>query len=170
MQPKLYTPAYALARTCLMYAHDSRSPHETWPHLQPGDPRHQQIAMPSMSSQHAVRLACFRSSTPQQELSGNIPSRSASVRYERHAVISLGQPCFVTLTAPFPFLDLRRQPLVPVLRQVPEHPAALLHWPSPLAHATIGEEPFGTVNMVSLSRRASSAPAASRNSHDEKAA
>ena len=67
-------------------------------------------------------------------------ARSASVRHHGQAVISLGQPRFVTHPAPFPFPDLHRQPLAPALRQVPEHPAALPHWPSPLAPATIGEE------------------------------
>lgn len=69
------------------------------------------------------------------------PSRSAYVRHDCQVVISLGgQPRFVTSPAPFPFLDLRRQPLVPVLRQVPEHRAALPHWLSHLVSAVIGEE------------------------------
>lgn len=66
--------------------------------------------------------------------------RSASVRHHGQAVISLGQPRFVTHPAPFPFPDLHRQPLAAASRQVPEHPAALPHWPSPLAPVTIGEE------------------------------
>lgn len=66
--------------------------------------------------------------------------RLCQASYHGQAVISLGQPRFVTSAAPFPFPDWRRQPLVPVSRQVPEHPAALPHWPSHLAHTTIGED------------------------------
>lgn len=109
------------------------------------DPRRQQVAPPYVCRDRAATarfcLACRRSCAPQHPLGSAAHSRSASVRHHGQAVISLGQPRFVTHPAPFPFPDLHRQPLVPASRQVPEHPAALPHWPSPLVPATIGAEP-----------------------------
>lgn len=147
--PKLSTPAYALASTCLMYAHDSRSPHETWPHLllmaRADSKWRRALPQPARRGIAASTRFALHVDHPRRRsraASNATPSRSASVRHDRQAVISLGQPRFVTSPAPFPFPGLRRQPLVPVLRQVPEHPAALPHWPSHLAPATIGEEPL----------------------------
>lgn len=143
MQPILSSPAHVCISTHMSYVRPRllltarNMPHFHQPTTHAAS-RGRAMPCPARDSQHAARLACVRATrTEPRSLLGVVAIDS--VRHHGQAVGSLGQPRFVTSAAPFPFPDWRRLPLVPVSCQVPEHPAALPHWPSLLAHITIGE-------------------------------